>query len=283
MLKAKKSSLLIAGKRNIGLILTYIALTMASLGILLPIFWIIRTSLANRLIAYKIPPVWFFQPTLDNYLTIFDKYPFQDYLVNSLVISITASLVALFIGSLAAYSIARFRTGDPWLRLSMLSTQMLPPIALVIPIFLIMNVIQLWDTMTGLIIAYLSFNLPYTVWILISFFQSIPMELEEAAMIDGCSRFQALWRIIFPIALPGLLSAGVFNFILNWNEFLFALVLTGRNTRTLPVAISSLWTQQGVNIGAVSAATVVTILPVIFLTYVIQKSMVRNLTFGSIK
>ena len=203
--------------------------------------------------------------------------------MNSLIISASASIVALIIGSLAAYSIARFRTGDPWLRLSMLSTQMLPPIALVIPIFLIMNVIRLWDTLPGLILAYLSFNLPYTVWILISFFQSIPVEIEEAAMIEGCSRIQALWKVIVPVALPGLLSAGVFNFILNWNEFLFALILTGRNTRTLPVAIASLWTQQGVNIGAVSAATVVTILPVIFLTYVIQKSLVRNLTFGSIK
>lgn len=270
-------------KRKIGLIASNIILIFASLTILLPILWVIRTSLANRLIAYKIPPVWVFKPTLDNYLTIFDKYPFQDYFLNSLIISASASVVALIIGSLAAYSIARFRTGDPWLRLSMLSTQMLPPIALVIPIFLIMNVIKLWDTLPGLILAYLSFNLPYTVWILISFFQSIPVEIEEAAMIEGCSRTQALWKVIVPVALPGLLSAGVFNFILNWNEFLFALILTGRNTRTLPVAIASLWTQQGVNIGAVSAATVVTILPVIVLTYVIQKSLVRNLTFGSIK
>jgi multiple sugar transport system permease protein len=270
-------------KRKLGLVFSNIILILASLSVLLPILWVIRTSLANRLIAYKIPPVWFFKPTLDNYLTIFEKYPFQDYFMNSLIISASASIVALIIGSLAAYSIARFRTGDPWLRLSMLSTQMLPPIALVIPIFLIMNVISLWDTLPGLILAYLSFNLPYTVWILISFFQSIPVEIEEAAMIEGCSRIQALWKVIVPVALPGLLSAGVFNFILNWNEFLFALILTGRNTRTLPVAIASLWTQQGVNIGAVSAATVVTILPVIFLTYVIQKSLVRNLTFGSIK
>jgi len=268
---------------NFGLIISNILLILASLIILLPILWVIRTSLANRLIAYKIPPVWIFEPTLDNYLTIFETYPFQKYFVNSLVISATASIVALLLGSLAAYSIARFRTGDPWLRLSMLSTQMLPPIALVIPIFLIMRVLQLWDSFPGLILAYLSFNLPYTVWILISFFQSIPVEIEEAAMIDGCSRVQALVRVIFPVSLPGLLSAGVFNFILNWNEFLFALILTGRNTRTLPVAISSLWTQQGVNIGAVSAATVITILPVIILTYVIQKSLVHNLTFGSIK
>ncbi len=270
-------------KRNFGLTISNIILIFASLAILLPILWVIRTSLANRLIAYKIPPVWFFTPTFDNYLTIFDKYPFQNYALNSLLISAAASIVALLIGSLAAYSIARFRTGDPALRLSMLATQMLPPIALVIPIFLIMRFLQLWDSLSGLILAYLSFNLPYTVWILISFFQSIPIEIEEAAMIDGCSRVQALVRVIFPVALPGLLSAGVFNFILNWNEFLFALILTGRNTRTLPVAISSLWTQQGVNIGAVSAATVITILPVIILTYVIQKSLVRNLTFGSVK
>jgi len=270
-------------KRNFGLTISNIILIFASLAILLPILWVIRTSLANRLIAYKIPPVWFFTPTFDNYLTIFDKYPFQNYALNSLLISGAASIVALLIGSLAAYSIVRFRTGDPALRLSMLATQMLPPIALVIPIFLIMRFLQLWDSLAGLILAYLSFNLPYTVWILISFFQSIPIEIEEAAMIDGCSRVQALVRVIFPVALPGLLSAGVFNFILNWNEFLFALILTGRNTRTLPVAISSLWTQQGVNIGAVSAATVITILPVIILTYVIQKSLVRNLTFGSVK
>jgi multiple sugar transport system permease protein len=270
-------------KRLLGVTLVHIALIISSLIILLPILWVVRTSLANRLIAYKIPPVWIFTPTLDNFRTIFEKYPFQEYFLNSLIISAATSIVALIIGSLAAYSIARFRTGDPILRLSMLSTQMLPPIALVIPIFLIMNVVNLWDTYPGLILAYLSFNLPYTVWILIGFFQGIPVEIEEAAMIDGCSKIQSLIRVVFPIALPGLLSAGVFNFILNWNEFLFALILTGRNTRTLPIAISSLWTQQGVNIGAVSAATVITILPVIFLTYFIQKFLVRNLTFGAIK
>lgn len=242
-----------------------------------------RTSFANRLIAYKIPPVWFFTPTLENYRIIFEKYPFQKYFYNSLLVSIAASLVALALGALAAYSIARFKTGDPILRLSMLSTQMLPPITLVIPIFLLARIFHLWDSRLGLVLAYLSFNLPYTVWILIGFFQGIPVDLEEAAMIDGCSRLQAFLRVTIPVSLPGLLAAGVFNFILNWNEFLFALILTGRETRTLPVAIASLWTQQGVQIGAVSAATFLVILPVIILTWVIQKSLVRNLTFGSIK
>lgn len=270
-------------RRNLGLLLSHLILTGASLIVLLPILWVMRTSFANRLIAYKIPPVWFFAPTLENYRIIFEKYPFQKYFYNSLLVSIAASVVALALGALAAYSIARFKTGDPILRLSMLSTQMLPPITLVIPIFLLARIFHLWDSRLGLVLAYLSFNLPYTVWILIGFFQSIPVDLEEAAMIDGCSRVQAFWRVTIPVSLPGLLAAGVFNFILNWNEFLFALILTGRETRTLPVAIASLWTQQGVQIGAVSAATFLVILPVIVLTWVIQKSLVRNLTFGSIK
>jgi multiple sugar transport system permease protein len=270
-------------RRNLGLLISHLILIGASLVVLLPILWVMRTSFANRLIAYKIPPVWFFTPTLENYRIIFEKYPFQKYFYNSILVSAAASLVALALGALAAYSIARFKTGDPILRLSMLSTQMLPPITLVIPIFLLARIFHLWDSRLGLILAYLSFNLPYTVWILIGFFQSIPVDLEEAAMIDGCSRVQAFLRVTIPVSLPGLLAAGVFNFILNWNEFLFALILTGRETRTLPVAIASLWTQQGVQIGAVSAATFLVILPVIVLTWVIQKSLVRNLTFGSIK
>jgi multiple sugar transport system permease protein len=270
-------------RKNLGLYLTHATLIFASLVVLLPIVWVVRTSLASRLIAYKIPPEWLFAPTLENYRVIFDQHPFQQYFVNSIVVAAVASLAALTLGTLAAYSIARFRTGDPVLRLSMLSTQMLPPISLVIPIFLLARMAHLWDSRLGLILAYLSFNLPYTVWILIGFFQSIPEELEEAAMIDGCSRLQALWRVVAPVSLPGLLAAGIFNFILNWNEFLFALILTGRTTRTLPVAIASLWTQQGVQIGAVSAATVLVIVPVVALTFIIQKSLVRNLTFGSVR
>lgn len=270
-------------RKYAGFYVSHAILIVASLVVLLPILWVARTSLANRLIAYKIPPVWFFTPTLDNYRVIFQQYPFQKYFVNSFLIAIVASLISLILGSLAAYSIARFKTGDPVLRLSMLSTQMLPAITLVIPIFLLARLARLWDSPAALILAYLSFNLPYTIWILIGFFQSIPVDLEEAAMIDGCSRTQSLWHVIVPVALPGLLAAGVFNFILNWNEFLFALILTGRDTRTLPVAVASLWTQQGVQIGAVSASTVLVVLPVIVLTWIIQKSLVRNLTFGSIK
>lgn len=270
-------------RQSVGLWVTRIILILASLVIVLPLLWIARTSLVTKLTAYKIPPVWFFKPTLENYLTIFNEYPFQKYFLNSFLISLATSVLTLILATLAAYSIARFRTGEPWLRLSMLSTQMLPPIAMVIPIFLLAKAINLWGSPWGLILAYLSFNLPYSIWILIGFFRTVPVDLEEAAMIDGCSRKQTIWYIVLPVSLPGLMSAGMFCFVSAWNEFLFALLLTDRNSRTLPVAISSLWTQQGVQIGAVTAATMLVILPVVLITILIYKSLVRNLMMGAVK
>lgn len=269
--------------KTLSLWVTRLILIVASLTVILPLIWVARTSLVNKLMAYKIPPVWFFEPTFQNYVTIFREYPFQKFFFNSLVISAAASLCTLTLASLAAYSIARFKTGDPYLRVSMLSTQMLPPIVLVIPIFLLAKAVNLWGSRWGLALAYVSFNLPYTIWILIGFFQSVPVDLEEAAMIDGCSRVAAIWRVVLPVSLPGLFSAGMYCFIVGWNEFLFALLLTDRNSRTLPVAISSLWTQQGVAIGAVSAATMVVILPVIVITLLTYKSMISNLTRGAVK
>lgn len=267
----------------VGLWLSRAILIAASLTILLPLLWIARTSFVNKLMAYKIPPVWFFKPTMDNYVAIFQQYPFQQFFLNSFLISTAASLFTLVLATLAAYSIARFKTGEPYLRLSMLSTQMLPPIVLVIPIFLLAKAVGLWGSRWGLIVAYLSFNLPYTIWILTGFFQSVPVDLEEAAMIDGCSRVKAIWKVVLPVSLPGLFSAGIFCFIVGWNEFLFALLLTGRESKTLPVAISALWTQQGVQIGAVSAATMLVILPVILITLLSYKSLIHNLSRGAVK
>ena len=224
-------------RHNLGLYLSHAVLILASLSILLPILWVLRTSLANRLIAYKIPPVWIFTPTLDNYRVIFEQYPFQQYFLNSLVVSAVASLIALVIGSLAGYSIARFRTGDPVLRLSMLSTQMLPAIALVIPIFLLARLFHLWDSRTGLIIAYLSFNLPYTIWILIGFFQTIPLDLEEAAMIDGASSPQQLRYLTVPLMMPTILVATLIRLIAALKTYDLIYILTrggpGISTETI--------------------------------------------------
>ena len=141
----------------------------------------------------------------------------------------------------------------------------------------------LFNTRIGLIIAYVTFNIPFVIWILIGFFQTIPRELEESAIVDGCTPFTAFLRIIIPVTLPGLLSAGIYSFVLSWNEFLFALILTGKESKTLPVAVSGLITQQGVQIGAVSAAIVIILIPMIFLYFVLRSFLIKGMVAGAVK
>lgn len=273
-----------------GRVVTHLILSLASLTILLPILWTIRTSFATRDLAYK-PGVFRFAPTLINYRKIFVDQKFQHNLWNSLWIGMATAAVCLVVGSLAAYSIARFQTGGQSLSLTILGTQMLPPVTLVIPLYLLIrqkfdvagHQFSMIDKGWTLVLVYLSFNLPFVVWILIGFFKSIPIEMEEAARVDGATQFQAFWQVVLPVSLPGLLAAGVFAFVLSWNEFLFALILTGRESRTMPVALASLMTSQGNQVGAICAATVAMMAPIILLTWVIQRFLVSGLTFGAVK
>lgn len=270
-------------KRRLSLICMHTILIIACLAILFPLLWTLRTSFAHRVVAYQIPPKWFFRPTFDNYLVIFKEEPFQLFFGNSLIVASASTLVCLIIGAPAAFSYSRFRTGGNALRVSILATQMLPAITLVIPFFLILKSIGLYNTRTGLVITYVTFNIPFIVWIMIGFFQGIPRELDDSAMVDGCTRFSAFMRIILPISLPGMLSAGVFSFVLSWNEFLFALILTGKNSKTLPVAVSGLITQQGTQIGAVSAAVMLIILPMILLYFGFRTFLIKGIVAGAVK
>jgi multiple sugar transport system permease protein len=279
------SSAQFAGPRrrfSLSMVLTHLVLIVACLSILLPVLWTARSSFATKRVVYD-PGNIFFAPTLENYTTIFREEAFFKYFWNSLWIGVASALVSLAIGSLAAYSIARFRTGGQAFSLSVLGTQMLPPVALVIPFYLLAQRFGLLDKGWALAVIFLSFNLPFVVWILIGFFQGIPRELEEAALVDGSGRLGAFWRIIVPLSIPGMLAAGVFAFVLSWNEFLFALVLTGRNSKTLPVALAGLMSSQGDQIGAICAATMAMIAPIVALTWVIQKYLVSGLTFGAVK
>ena len=160
---------------------------------------------------------------------------------------------------------------------------MLPAIVLVIPLFNVMTNIGLKNTHLGLIITYLSFNLPYVIWMLLSFIESVPEELDDAAEIDGCSKFQTYARVVFPIIAPGIIAAGVLSFLNSWNEFMFALVLTGNETRTIPVSVAAMETQQGVQIAELCASVIVVIIPVAVLSLFVRKYLVRGLAFGSIK
>ncbi len=279
-------------KRHVSFsrVATHAVLIVASLSILLPVLWTLRSSFASNDMAYR-PADFSFSPTLNNYRQIFVEQDFQHNLWNSLWIAIVSSTICLIIGSLAAYSIARFRTGGTPFSLAILGTQMLPPVALVIPFYLIVRQtvviagyeIRMFDRGITLAIVYLSFNLPFVVWILMGFFESIPADLEEAAQVDGATPFRAFRQVIMPLALPGLMAAGIFAFVLSWNEFLFALILTGRESRTMPVALASLMTSQGNQVGAICAATISMMVPIVLVTWFIQRHLVQGLTFGAVK
>jgi len=262
---------------------TYILLSIFSLIILLPVIWIIRLSFTTKYIAYQVPPVWFFKPILDNYRSLFIDYGFERFFFNSIMVAIVATVIAVPLAFFAAYAFNRFNTGGRSLQFGILGLQMLPPIVLSIPIFVLMKTMNLLNTRGGLIASYLSFNLPFLIWMLMGFLDGIPRELEEAAMIDGASRLQSVIRIVFPLATPGVMAAGILSFILCWNEFLFALMLTAEKTSTVPIALAAMQTERGVMLGTLAAAMCFAIIPMLVLSIAIQKYMIRGLTFGALK
>jgi multiple sugar transport system permease protein len=270
-------------RQRLEVVLAYSILTIALLFVFLPLFWIFLTSIKSPDLAYQIPPVWFFTPTLENYKSLITDVPFPKFFLNSAIVASATTILAISLGSFAAYSIARFRTGGDFFRGWIFNNRTMPAIVILIPIFLLSNAFGLFDTFPALIIPYLSFILPFAIWMLIGFFLSVPQEMEEAALVDGATRMQALWFITMPIAAPGIAATGILCFLFSWNEFLLALILTGNNTRTLPVAVANFLTHRGVYIGGLSAATMVMIIPVMLLAFSIRGYLVRGLSLGAIK
>jgi multiple sugar transport system permease protein len=266
-----------------GRLAAHVVLIAASLIILLPLLWILRTSIVSRRSAYLIPPDFAAPLNLDSWAYILAEQNFIRYFVNSLAIGLGTAVISLLIGVPAAYSIARWRTGGQTVRVGILATQILPPITLIIPVFIVARELGLLNSQALIATMYLSFNLPFVVWILYGFFKGLPEEVEEAGLVDGATRLQVLRLIVVPMALPGLIAAGVFSFVLAWNEFLFAFILTGIESRTLPVALVGLITQAGTQIGPMAAGTVLMCAPVIVLTFMVKRYLVSGLTFGSVK
>ena len=219
----------------------------------------------------------------ENYAALFAKNHFGTFYLNSIIVSACSVLLAMPFAAMTGYAFARFRTGGRFARFAVLATQMLPPVALVLPAFAILREVGMTNSLTGLIIVYAALNLPFLAWILMGFFEGIPVDLEWAAMTDGTTAWGAFWRIVLPVSLPGLAAAAVLGFILSWNEFLFALILSGPKTATIPVALAALQTSNGVQIGKVSAGVVLAILPLVIASRFIQRFMIQGLTFGSVK
>ncbi|HSE26089.1 MAG TPA: carbohydrate ABC transporter permease, partial [Pyrinomonadaceae bacterium] len=208
----------------------YLMLVIAMVAAIAPVYWMLTISLKREVDQFANPPRWlFFPPTLEHYYDAFVARAFVQYLITSALVAIASTTCALVIGTLAAYSLARFEL--PWrldrkLSLWILSTRMFPAIVTAVPLFLMMRDLGLLDTRLSLIIVYTGFNLPFVIWMMRGFFAEVPRDLEEAAMVDGDSRLGALWRVILPLVAPGLAATAVFCLIVSWNEFLFALVLT---------------------------------------------------------
>lgn len=249
-----------------------------------PILYLFITSFKEPELTFAIPPVWKFTPTLQNYKEVLSSTRFDRYFLNSVFIAVTTTFAALVLGTLAAYGFSRFRfRGRFWLQMSALVPQMLPPIAIVVPLYVLFSDIGWIDTSQALIVSYLSFTVPLSIWLMVGFMNDVPLELEEAAMIDGCSRFGAMVRVSLPIVLPGIAATAILCFLYCWNEFLYAVILTGRDARTLPVIITSYMTNRSVFWGRIAASGSLVLLPVLVFALLAQRYLVRGLARGAVK
>lgn len=269
-----------------------------------PIYWLIATSVKPYDEWATWPPVWFSEhPTLQNYRIVFfpdaaREFASQqagtlDYKVSgsawkafadSTIISGFATFFSVLFGTLAAYSIVRFQTGGASYAFQFLTVRMVPPIAVVVPVVALFSLLRLSDTYAGIILAYTAFTLPFSIWMIRSFLDEIPEELEGAAMVHGMSRFHAFVRITLPLVKGGILATALFIFILNWSEFLFALVLTSGNVLTVTLQVANyVSASSGKLYGVQAAMGTISTLPVILFGYLIQKHLVRGLTFGAVK
>jgi multiple sugar transport system permease protein len=269
------------GRIPVGRIL-FLALWL--LFLLAPLYWMLITSIKSSNDYLAVPPVWFpSEPTLVHYTAALYAYRGWDGLINSVIVSVAATVLSTLFGTLMAYSLARFNTGGQHLSFWVLSQRFLPPVAVVLPIFLIYRALRLNDTHIGLIIAYTVFTLPVTVWMMYAYFRQMPRSLEDAALVDGCTRWSALWSIAVPLAAPGIVAAAVFAFIACWTEFFFALVLTSRDAFTLPTVFRAFLGFQGALYGEASALSIVSLVPSIMLGILVQRHLVRGLTLGAVR
>lgn len=253
---------------------------------LFPILWMVVTSFKDQRDIFTSPPVLFFTPTIEHYVTYLQRPDIQRRLINTVIVALGSAVLSIIAGSMAGYALARIRLrGAGLIGVIILMSRGVPPIALAVPMFLVARNLGLTDKHITLVLAYCTFLIPYVMWLMRGFFLSLPKELEESAMLDGCSRFGAFFKIIVPISLPGILSTMIFSMILAWEELLFALVLTNRNASTIPVAIQGIAgdTINGANWAALTAVGTITVLPVAIFALLVQKWLIQGMSDGATK
>jgi multiple sugar transport system permease protein len=264
-----------------GRVAFYCTLILVLAVFVFPFFWMAFNSFKTNEKLHEYPPVFRFTPTLGNFRNVFQQAPFIQYTWNSLLVAVGAVGVGMALGLPAAYGIARY--GHRTVALGILACRMIPGISFLVPWFIIFRTLGLIDTFTGVILAHLVITVPLITWIMISFFEEVPLELEEAARIDGCSRVGVFYRIALPLVRPGLVSAGILALIFTWNSFLFPLILAGVKTKTLPVVVYSFMTFDFLDLGGVYASATLVTLPVVIMVLLVQRQFIRGLTIGGLK
>ena len=269
-------------------------LVMAILvAFMFPLFWMLMTSFKSSGDILVSPPRWVFEPTLNNYVDAFQKADFAHYILNTLTVAALSTAIVIPTSALASYGFARYNVGGGNLMFFILTTRMMPPIAVVLPFFMIFKTLGATDIgstlglgldqLGTLVVCYTIFNLPFAIWLMHSFFQDIPTEIEDSARLDGYSRWQVLRKVVLPLAAPGIAVTTIFCILFSWNEFFFASILTRSNAKTITMGVGDFWTQQGVLWGPLSASAVVCVVPMIVMALILQRYIVRGLTFGAVR
>ena len=264
-----------------------IIVVISLIAILFPLYWLIANSLRTKTDYLANPPILFNAPvTFQNYQKILVENGIYKQFANTFVVAAVSTVIAVVFGSMAAYSTVRGRIAKKirnFFGLWFMIQKMYPAIATAIPVYLVMRNLRLIDTRFALIIMNTSFNLPLVIWLMMGFFEQIPLELEESAKIDGANFVQRFFRIVFPVTTPGIIASAILAFVGAWNEFLFAVILSVNRSKTLPVVIAGFITDRGLEWGPMAATAVITLLPILVVVWALQKNFVQGLAMGAVK
>lgn len=268
-------------KNQLKLCLYHIVMIVICVIYLFPFFYIVSNALKPSYLIITYPPKWIFQPTLKNFVTVMKEYQYFKNLANSLIVGLSSTGLGLAIAATSAYAITRYHQKK--IALLVLLSMMMPYIVCLIPLFIFFQKIGWLDTYQGLIVTHLIITAPQTVWILMGFMEGIPMEFEEAALLDGCGKIRVFFHIILPLISPGLVAAGILSFSFSWNDFKLALVVSGGKTTTAPLMLFSFVGKHAISWGSLLAAITIMIIPTVIFALLVQKHLAHGLTMGGIR
>ncbi len=271
-------------KKAVYRILFWIVLVIILMFFLAPLIWLVSTSFKNYIDAFAMPPKIIFTPTMENYATVFNKANFFMYMKNSIICAVIPTLIGIVLGVPCAYSIAMLRLKNPKnLSFFFLSARIAPPIMSLLPLYIIFSKIGIIGDKFPIMIMYTLMCIPIVVWLMPVYFRELPVELREAARVDGCSEFRVFWNIVLPLVKGAIAATAIYCIITCWNEFLIALVLSDKSSQTLPVTVTSFMTFQGTQWGPLTAAGTIIMVPMLIFGFIIQKSFAKGLSGGAVK